>query len=525
VLIPRKDAGPNIGSCIPSTGQAADESIVADIGPNGGVWEIDRSPGSCQLTQRGPRFRLAAAVLWGALAVAVCLQPVWRQNGRSACPACCPVFPASSRHWWADLSLYADYPHIDRYRYSPVFAIAFTPLAYLPWPYGGILWELGSIAVLFFSLHVMARDILPALGEPLLASQSKDTGLLRIRTPDETNAPMPMASIRHGYEGSFLMLAMGGLAVGIWSGQTNAMVTALMILGLAATLRRRWWTAAFLLAAPVFIKLWPVAMVLLLITFWPRQLAGRFLLAFAVFALVPFLTRPPETVAWQYMEWYRDLTGPGPLHVCGPQVRSQMANQYGNSAGSPLLHVRPIWYRDAWTIWNELCPPVHDGIYHLLQLVTAVGVLCWCHWQRRRTTVDSHFLLRVYSIWAAWQLSFGPSVEQLTYGILAPAASWAVLVSYGERKARWLTTTVWTVLTLFGSGDIESAACRVFPAAKILMPLAVVLFLVWLLWHERGPVRMPEQRLPETKLPVEVVSVATWATQAPSTSVERRAAA
>jgi hypothetical protein len=55
--------------------------------------------------------------------------------------------------------------------------------------------------------------------------------------------------------------------------------------------------------------------------------------------------------------------------------------------------------------------------------------------------------------------------------------------------------------------------------------LAVVLFLVWLLWHERGPVRMPEQRLPETKLPVEVVSVATWATQAPSTSVERRAAA
>jgi hypothetical protein len=265
------------------------------------------------------------------------------------------------------------------------------------------------------------------------------------------------------------------------------MVTALIVLGLAAILRQRWWTAAFLLAAPVFIKLWPIAMVLLLITLWPRQLTGRFLLACAVFASIPFLTRPSETVAWQYAEWYRDLTGPGPLHACGAEVKSVLDKENQDPTGSHRPHARAIWYRDAWTIWNELCPPVHDGVYHALQLASAAGVLCWCLWQRRQTITANHLMMRVFSIWAAWQLLFGPSAEQLTYGILAPSASWAVLVSYTEKKARWLTTTVWAILVLFSSGDIESAACRVLPASKILMPLAAVLFLAWLLWHERDP--------------------------------------
>jgi hypothetical protein len=455
VLIPCKDERLNIGPCIQSIRPVQEKILVVDSGSTGGTLRIVRSPGDCRLVHRDLRLRLALT-LWGALAVAVCLQPVWHQNGQSVSPACCPVFPASSRHWWADMSLYADYvltEHVDSYRYSPTFAIAFTPFAYMPWPCGGIVWEIGSIAVLLLSLYVMAREILPGTGVSAEPSPSF--------LSNGADSPVSVVNIRHSCEGPFLMLAMAGLLVGIWSGQTNAMVTALMILGLAATLRQRWWTAAFLLAASVFIKLWPMAMVLLLMTFWPRQLTGRFLLACTVFALVPFLTRPPETVAWQYIEWYRALTGP--------------------------LQAHTIWYRDAWTIWDELCPPVHHGIYRALQLASAAGVLCWCLWQRRQTLVSNHLVMRVFSMWAAWQLLFGPGAEQLTYGILAPSASWAVLVSYAEKKARWLTTTVWAMLMLFGSGDIESMACQVFPAGKILMPLAVVLFLAWLLWHERGP--------------------------------------
>ena len=64
------------------------------------------------------------------------------------------------------------------------------------------------------------------------------------------------------------------------------------------------------LAVPVFIKLWPLALVLLLIIYWPRQLLGRLAAVCLVLVLLPYLTRPPQIVAWQYREWYISLTGP-----------------------------------------------------------------------------------------------------------------------------------------------------------------------------------------------------------------------
>ena len=226
-------------------------------------------------------------------------------------------------------------------------------------------------------------------------------------------------------------------------------------------LHERWWTAAFLLAVPVFIKLWPLALVLVLCTFWPRQLIGHFLAACAVLALIPFLTRPPATVAWQYAEWYRAVTG-------------------------PIEEFRWTGYRDVWTIWEAVVGPVDRRLYRIAELVTAVGVFGWCVWQWRRTATTSHLLMCVFSLWAAWQMLFGPGTEQLTYGLVAPSVSWAVLVSYREKKARWLTTAAWALTTLFTSGDIEKTVCLALPSGTILLPLGAALFLVWLLWHERG---------------------------------------
>jgi hypothetical protein len=261
-----------------------------------------------------------------------------------------------------------------------------------------------------------------------------------------------------------------GSAVGIWSGQSNAILPALVALALAAIVRQQWWTAAWLLAVPVFIKLWPLAIVLLLAACWPRQLIGRFAAACAALAAAPFLTRPFEKVVWQYHEWYASLTGP--------------------------LQGRWEGYRDAWTIWENLCPlagrctdwqqPVNRHVYLALQLTTVAAVLGWCLWQRRRANMgDGHLLTLIYSMWASWQLLFGPGTEQLTYGIIAPATSWAVLVSFAEKKARWLTVAAWAMLALLAAGDIEKPILAVFPAGRILLPLGVVLFVAWLVWHSR----------------------------------------
>ena len=225
---------------------------------------------SCRLlTDQHLRQALA---LWACLAVAVCVKTAVCTDPHSVYPQ----FAASSHHWWADKSLYTNYratEHIDGYRYSPAFAVAFTPLAYLPARLGTMIWDVASIVLLVWALHVFVRDVLPGDWPPQR-------------------------------ESLFLMLALPGSIVGIWSGQSNALIIAAIMLALAAIVRQRWWTAAILLAVPVFIKIWPLAIVVLLVFFWPRQLVWRFAVACAVLALVPFLTRPPSMVVWQYREWY-----------------------------------------------------------------------------------------------------------------------------------------------------------------------------------------------------------------------------
>ena len=402
-----------------------------------------------------------AVALWVILAVAVCVKIVWRGGDRLVYP----VFAASSHHWWADRPLYAPYGPtevIDSFRYAPTFAVAFTPLAYLPDRLGAIVWSLAGIGLLFWALQALMRDVLPP---PSVEEKGWSPWHQRM----------------------FLTLTLGGSAVGIWSGQSNALVLALIALGLAAIARQRWGTASFLLAVPVLIKLWPLAIVLLLIVYWPRQLTWRLAVVCAVLALIPFLTRHASIVAWQYHGWYESLTGP--------------------------LQARNDGYRDAWTFWEQLCPLVHcranwEGtvsrvVYTTIQLAAALAVLGWCLWQFPRRRVDRQerpacnegdstsdtnrrLLTLIFATWAAWQLLFGPATEQLTYGIIAPAAAWAVLVSFAEKKARWLTLAAWTLLALMPSGDIERAVLRVFPAGKILLPFGVVLFVVWLAWHEHA---------------------------------------
>lgn len=385
--------------------------------------------------------RRRALVLWAILAAAVCVKIAWFGGNDSVYR----VFAGAARHWWADQSLYGGYTvseGLDVYRYSPTFAVAFTAFYRLPGECGAIAWGLVSITALVWAMHALARDVLPGGWPP-------------------------------SREGWFLGLVMIGSIVGIWSLQSNAIVIALVGLALSAIARQRWWTAALWLAIPVFIKLWPIALVLLLAACWPRRLIWRFAAVCAVLAIIPFLTRPPGTVAWQYHEWYVVLTG--------------------------SLQARWPGYRDAWTIWEQTCPllglqanwaqSTQRHLYMAMQLLTAIGVLGWCLWQRRRIAASAsggagHLLTLILSMWACWQLLFGPGTEQLTYGIIAPSASWAVLVSFAEKRARWLTTMAWAMLALLPSGDIERAIAVLLPGAPALLPLGVVLLAAWLVWHE-----------------------------------------
>ena len=174
--------------------------------------------------------------------------------------------------------------------------------------------------------------------------------------PARCSAPSFGFLARGQFEGPVLHPTLVGSAVGIWSGQTNAILLASSLLG---------WRPSFeavvdrLLAAGragvrQTLADGPGAV---LMACRPRQLTWRFACLCLVLALVPFLTRPPDMVAWQYHEWYASLTGP--------------------------LQGRWAGYRDAWTVWEQLCPPSTAAAYKTLQLATALAVLGWCLWQQR----------------------------------------------------------------------------------------------------------------------------------------------
>ena len=112
------------------------------------------------------------------------------------------------------------------YRYGPVFRFSMTPLATLPSALGSLLWNWLNFGLFFATLWKLVQRALPGNW-----------------------------TVRHAL---FLSLALLGTTRTIWSGQSNLLVFSLVALATLAIQDRRWWGAAFLLAIPVHIKVWPL---------------------------------------------------------------------------------------------------------------------------------------------------------------------------------------------------------------------------------------------------------------------------
>jgi alpha-1,2-mannosyltransferase len=383
---------------------------------------------------RWDRMLPAACCLWLALAVAAGIKAYVEPLEHTAYPC----FEAGTRCWWQGADLYEATVCGHEYRYAPAIAVAMTPLAVLPTWLGGALWYWLNIAAFCWSLWALMRWVLPG---------------------DWTA----------GRKAAFLALVFLGSVRMIWAAQSNAMIFAL-VAGAAVAMRRgRWWWAAFFLAIPVHIKVWPLAVVLLLMACWPRQLLARFAVALAVVGAIPFCTKPFAWVCQEYTAWFAMLLGPAQL-------------RQGHE------------YRDAWTVWELIHTPVDPRAYMVLQLAAAAVVLLLC-WRRKcsrhtpcAAAGERHaeracyedVLTFILAMWAAWQLVFGPGTERNTFGLIAPLTAWGLMTAWSERRGRVLMTAAFALTTLANFGVVERALGSVFPAVIAMHPVGVLLFVVWL---------------------------------------------
>jgi hypothetical protein len=352
-----------------------------------------------------------------------------------------PLFVAGAQRYAADLPLYQKQPGLDYFRYPPLFAIVITPLGWLGLRAGGVLWAWVSCAVLLAGLWRFARAVLP------------DTW-------------------REGRTALFLALAAVGSARGVWNGQSNALIVGLLLLGAVEIVRRRWWRSAFLLSASVWLKLTPLAPVLLLGALWPRRLAPRLLVALALLALVPFLTRPPEIVCEHYRDWFAHLVGSSTQRWPG--------------------------FRDAWTVWEvtrylftpgqarlEFAKCFDSAPYRALQLLTAGATAVWCLWQKRQGAGPCRLVTLTLAMGCAWLMLFGPAVEHSTYVFLAAPLSWALLAGHEWRGGRWLIATAFLLVMVLGWGTLTTPVAAALPVIEpgiyLALPVGTALFIVWLI--------------------------------------------
>src|SRR5258707_12656672 len=231
--------------------------------------------GSCPIPVEVHRRRLlwqVAGGMWVALAVIMATRTILSPRSHTVFP----IFAASSQHWWTDQPLYAYYPSLDLFRYSPTFAVIMTPFAALGLRAGGIVWSWLSLAVFATGLWRFARDVLP----------ERWTG-------NRLVSFFPVAA--------FIALPR------IWNSQSNTLVVGMLLLAASSLTRECWWTAAILLAAAVWTKLSPLAPALLLCALRPARLAPRFLVALALGSLIPFLTRRPDSVPGYYAQRFPQL--------------------------------------------------------------------------------------------------------------------------------------------------------------------------------------------------------------------------
>jgi hypothetical protein len=359
------------------------------------------------------RWHWVALGLWAAVIVVISARVLLAARARSVYP----IFVSAGRGWLHGEALYPGPKGLDPFRYSPPVAALFAPFSLLPNRLGGCLWRLLNAAVYLVAFAWWRRAVLPG-GDTFGRGTVAALWLL------------------------LLPLSVGNLN----NGQSNPLVTGLLLAAVAGAARARWNLAAACITAACLFKGYPLAVGLLLAAVYPRQFGPRLVLALVAGLALPFLLQRPDYVVRAYQDW---------LWVLGADDRTGIPVDNG--------------YRDLWQLFRLGGVPVSRDLYFGLQLACAAGAAALCLGGRAAGWPRQRLLTALLSLGTCWMMLCGPATESSTYNLLAPVLAWAVVAVWTSAKApaqRYLT------LISFGLLTLTQAACW-FPVGKQVHALGV----------------------------------------------------
>ncbi|HWG41682.1 MAG TPA: glycosyltransferase family 87 protein, partial [Gemmataceae bacterium] len=210
-----------------------------------------------------------AIFIWTVVLGVICVRAAVQPHKRTLYT----TWEQAGADWEVGRDLYRDFwnPDQDQFRYSPLVAALLVPFHHLPIRLGGVVWRL-----------LNAGALLGGFGWWLQAAPAK-------RTPRQ--------------QGILFLLIVPLSLSSLNNGQPNPLLIGLLLAALAAAERERWTLAAGLIALATALKIYPLAIGLLLAATYPRRFTPRLLLALALALVLPFAFQHSDYVRSQYALW------------------------------------------------------------------------------------------------------------------------------------------------------------------------------------------------------------------------------
>ena len=284
-----------------------------------------------------------------------------------------PPYRGSSVHWWATEGLYELGTH--GFLYLPAFAVLFTPFNHIQPPsLGEIIWRLLGFSVFGYGLWKLANL---------------------------SNLPQEQRTLRIPAFAVMVLLAVPASLASLSNGQTNLLLSAVVMLAALALRNEKWDLAGFLLASAIVLK--PISLAPWLLTFAIFKPARRALLLGMLGALAIGFMHPDIKYAW-----HQNISFLEKLVRCYTPVNMRVSDLFG--------------------ALQKLGVIASPGLEKGIRAAASLAALGFVWWREGR----AGYLGGSWAIWVASGLIltiFNPRVETNSYVIISPLLAFAA-VSY-----------------------------------------------------------------------------------------------
>jgi hypothetical protein len=339
------------------------------------------------------------------------------------------VYRLAGNHWLSAQHLYGDW---RGFVYSPLAAVFFAPLALLPPGWGNLCWT-------WLNAGIFLIGVCALLGSGIYPG------------------------IKPGYHGIAYLVLVPLVLGNLDTGQANPTVIGLLLLAVAAAPAQRWSVAALCIAAATYLKIYPLAVGLILFLMAPRRLGWRLLLALLLLGILPFLFQHWSYVSQQYHDWI--------------STRSADDRRLYPIKDVPL---------DLWFLLVRLGHlPIPSVVYSAFQVLSGGAIALFClvgvckHWSK------DWLLAGILAFVSVWMTLCGPATELQTYVLLAPAVGLTLMDAFLCSRPLWLRIGLLMVYLLM---VLAVARTSFLPSQKglwilTIQPVAAIVFLAcYLVW-------------------------------------------